>query len=129
MAAMALAPVASASSPIQSLSFTKACNPDFCTVTAASGPIPTGSTLTYSGPRFDPPLSSGFVLAVTGGAATGHCSLNWASGLGTCIIDGGTGVLAGFHANLSEWVDFGDGTFETFVFHLDGTYHVDGANS
>jgi hypothetical protein len=122
----ALAPLVSASSPA-GLSFTKMCNADFCTVANSSNTslIPNGSTLTYSGPRFDPHLSSGFVLATTGGTATGHCSLKWATGTGGCIIDGGTGSLAGMHAVLSEWVDFGNGEFETFVFHLDGTYHID----
>lgn len=122
----ALAPAVSASSPA-GLSFTKMCNPDFCTVANSSNTslVPNGSTLTYSGPRFDPHLSSGFVLATTGGTATGHCSLNWATGTGLCIIDGGTGSLTGLHAVLREWVDFGTGEFETFVFHLDGTYHID----
>ncbi len=125
-AVMALAPIASASTPA-GLSFAKMCNPDFCTIQDSSNPnlVPDGSTLTYGGPRFDPHLSSGFVLTTPGGTATGHCSLSWASGLGRCVVDGGTGSLAGFHAVLSEWVDFGTGDFATFVFHLDGTYHVD----
>jgi hypothetical protein len=125
-AVTALAPAVSASSPA-GLSFTKMCNPDFCTVGDSSNTslIPNGSTLIYSGPRFDPHLSSGFLLETSGGTATGHCSLSWATGLGRCIIDGGTGSLAGLHAVLSEWVDFGTGEFETFVFHLDGTYHID----
>ncbi|MEA2619985.1 MAG: hypothetical protein QOC97_758 [Chloroflexota bacterium] len=125
-AVMALAPVASASVSA-GLSFAKMCTPDVCTVQDSSNPslIPDGSTLTYFGPRFDPHLSSGFVLATSGGTATGHCSLSWATGTGHCIIAGGTGSLAGFHAVLSEWVDFGNGEFETFVFHLDGAYHVD----
>jgi hypothetical protein len=66
------------------------------------------------------------MLETSGGNATGHCSLSWATGLGRCIIGGGTGSLAGFHAVLAEWVDFGNGIdLETFVFHLDGAYHVD----
>jgi hypothetical protein len=122
---IALAPAVSASPP-DGLSFTKMCNPEFCTVANSSNVtlIPNGSTLSYSGPRFDPHLSSGFVLATTGGTATGHCSLKWATGTGGCIIEGGTGSLAGLHAVLSEWVDFGTGEFETFVFHLGGTYHI-----
>ena len=126
----ALAPAVSAS-PSSSLSFTKTCNPDFCTVANSSNPslIANGSTLTYGGPRFDPHLSSGFVLATPGGSATGHCNLSWATGIGRCIVDGGTGSLTGLHAVLSEWVDFGNGDFATFVFHLGGTYHIDGAGS
>lgn len=125
-AAAAVVPTTSASSP-HSMSFTKMCNPDFCTVDNSSAPnlIPDGSTLTYSGPRFDPHLSSGFVLRTTHGTASGHCTLSWASGLGHCIIGHGTGSLAGFHAALDEWVDFGTGDFSTFVFHLTGMYLID----
>jgi hypothetical protein len=77
------------------------------------------------GPRFDPHLSSGFVLETSTGTATGHCSLSWTTGTGRCIIDSGTGSLTGLHAVLSEWVDFGTGEFDTFVFHLDRSYHID----
>jgi len=119
------APGVSASQP-SGISFTKTCS-DWCIVANSSNPglIPNGSTLTYVGPRFDPHLSSGFVLDTGAGSAIGHCQLNWASGLGSCSIDRGTGSLAGLHVVLSEWVDFADGTFENFVFHLDGTYHVE----
>ncbi len=124
---LGLAQAAVASSP-SALSFTKTCVPDFCTVANSSDVslVPNGSTLTYSGPRFDPHLSSGLTLQTSTGTATGHCSLAWATGLGRCVIDGGTGSLRGLHAVLAEWVDFGTGEFESFVFHLDGTYHVDG---
>jgi hypothetical protein len=123
---VAAAPGVSASSSA-ALSFAKMCGPDVCTVTASSdtGLIPTGSTLTYSGPRFDPHLSSGFVLDTGAGTAAGHCTLSWATGLGHCVIGGGTGSLAGVHAVFSEWVDFADGDFANFVFHLDGTMHID----
>jgi hypothetical protein len=116
-----------AASSSTALSFEKMCTPDVCTVTATSNPalIPTGSTLTYSGPRFDPHLSSGFVLDTGTGTAAGHCTLSWATGLGHCVIGGGTGSLAGVHATFSEWVDFADGTFDNFVFHLDGSVHID----
>jgi hypothetical protein len=122
---VAVAPGVSASS-VAALSFEKMCT-DVCTVTASSnaGLIPTGSTLTYSGPRFDPHLSSGFVLDTGAGTAAGHCELSWATGLGRCVIGSGTGSLAGVHAVFSEWVDFADGTFENFVFHLDGWYLID----
>jgi hypothetical protein len=110
-----------------SLSFTKTCTPDLCTVAGSSetGLVPNGSTLTYSGPRFDPHLSSAFVLDTGDGSAKGHCSLAWSTGIGRCVIDGGSGSLAGLHAVLSEWVDFGTGDFASFVFHLDGSYHID----
>jgi hypothetical protein len=120
------APAVSASSST-AVSFAKMCTADGCTVTASSdvGLIPLGSTLTYSGPRFDPHLSSGFVLDTGTGTLAGHCTLSWATGLGHCILGGGTGSLGGVHAVLSEWVDFADGTFENFVFHLEGAYHIE----
>jgi hypothetical protein len=123
---VAAAPGVSASSST-AVSFAKMCTPDVCTVTASSNLalIPIGSTLTYSGPRFDPHLSSGFVLDTGTGTAAGHCTLSWATGLGHCVIGSGTGSLAGVHAVFSEWVDFADGTFENFVFHLDGAYHIE----
>ena len=124
-AVTALTPAVSASSPAD-LSFTKTCA-DVCTIANSSNPglIPDGSTLTYFGPRFDPHLSSAFLLETRDGTATGHCSLKWTTGTGLCVIDGGTSSLVGVHAVLWEWVDFGTGAFETFVFHLDGTYHID----
>jgi hypothetical protein len=123
---VAAAPGVSAS-PSTAVSFEKMCTPDVCIVTSSSNEdlIPVDSTLTYTGPRFDPHLSSGFVLDTGAGTALGHCTLSWATGLGHCRIGSGTGALAGIHAVFSEWVDFADGTFENFVFHLDGTYHTD----
>jgi hypothetical protein len=123
---VAVAPGVSASSSA-ALSFEKMCAPDICTVTASSnaGLIPIGSTLTYSGPRFDPHLSSGFILDTGAGTAAGHCTLSWATGLGHCVIGSGTGSLVGVHAVFSEWVDWGSGDFESFVFHLDGAVHID----
>ena len=121
----AFAPAASASPP-SGISFTKTCS-DWCVIGNSSNPslIPNGSTLTYFGPRFDPHLSSGFVLDTGTGSAIGHCQLSWATGIGSCSIDRGTGSLRGIHAVLSEWVDFAGPNLEDFVFHLDGTYHVD----
>lgn len=125
-AVAAFAPAVSAS-PSAALSFTKMCNPDFCTVGNSSNAtlVPNGSTLTYFGPRFDPHLSSGFVLATNAGSAIGHCQLNWATGIGSCVINRGSGSLAGIHAVFSEWVDFADGDFANFVFHLDGWAHIE----
>jgi hypothetical protein len=121
----AFAPVASAS-PSSGISFTKTACGDTCTVNwSSSSLIPAGSTLTYFGPRFDPHLSSGFVLDTGTGTAIGRCQLNWATGIGSCSIDRGTGSLAGIHVVLTEWVDFAGPNVEDFVFHLDGSYHVD----
>src|SRR6185369_362763 len=94
---VAVAPGDSASSS-SGISFTKTCA-DWCVVANSSNPslIPDGSTLTYFGPRFDPHLSSGFVLDTGAGSAVGRCQLSWATGIGACSIDRGTGSLAGIH--------------------------------
>jgi len=122
---VAAAPGVSASASSQ-ISFTKSCS-DWCVVANSSNPglIPDGSTLTYFGPRFDPHLSSGFVLDTGAGSAVGRCQLSWATGIGSCSINRGTGSLAGIHVVLREWVEFAGPTLPDFVFHLDGTYHID----
>ena len=38
--------------------------------------------------------------------ATGHCSVSYKTGEGTCVLTGGTGALAGLHANLKVTSDF-----------------------
>jgi hypothetical protein len=128
--AAAMAPSASAAATRGSVTFTKTCG-EICTVQDSDlGLIPPGSTLTYSGPRFDPHLSSGFVLDTPDGSAPGHCNLSWATGLGNCVIDPGSGTLAGFHAYLAESVDFVDpNDFGSWIFTLSGRYEVDAAHA
>ncbi|MDO8484419.1 MAG: hypothetical protein Q7S35_05690 [Candidatus Limnocylindrales bacterium] len=122
-------PAVAASSPINHIVMTKVCGPAdlaVCTVTETSDPgvIPLETYGVWTGPRFDPHLSSNVtIFAPDGGTATGHCSLSWTKGLGLCIFGGGTGSLAGFHANLHATLVAFDDT--TLTFTWDGTYHFD----
>jgi hypothetical protein len=125
-----LVPSVSASSPLGEVHLTKTCPTwtgeigSTCTVQTASGPIPVGTVATYYGPIFGPVVSSAVILTTPSGAtATGHCTLVWRpelsgdDGFGTCTFVGGTGSLAGFHANL-KITDHPD----TLVTNWDGTY-------
>lgn len=125
LALTVLAPSASAASPLGDLLLTKTCDAyNHCTVvTSTSGPLVVGTTGTYNGPEFDHRLSSEVVLATPdGGTATGHCTLSYATLLGTCSFARGTGSLAGFHANLT--VSSPDGA----VFTWAGTYFFGSAD-
>ena|SRR5450759_5122147 len=120
-----LVPSVSAASPLGEVHLWKTCAPTFptpatCTVqSSTSGPIPAGTVGTYSGPLFgNPRLSSEVVLLTPDqGTATGHCTLSFRTGLGTCTFARGTGSLAGFHANLDVTYHF-----DTGVTNWDGTY-------
>ena len=106
------------------LLLTKTCDAgDHCTViTSDSGPIPVGTEAFYSGPLLETRTTSGVLIRTpSGDTATGHCSLSYKTGLGTCAFTSGTGALEGFHANLKVSSDFV--TDPNGVFTWDGTYH------
>ena len=120
----------SASSPIGRVYLTKTCDAAFpatpiCTVQVSdAGPLPVGTEAyyTFAVLDFEKLLSAGVVLTTPGGdSATGHCTLSFKTGLGTCVFARGTGALAGFHANLK--VTFNPTTGVTI---WDGTYHFAG---
>jgi hypothetical protein len=122
-----LSPPMSASPSNRHLLLTKTCD-DFavshrCTVmTSEEGPIPVGTEAVYTGPVFANRVSSRVVLTTPGNdTATGHCTLSYQTGLGRCAFTGGTGVLAGFHANVEVTLDL-----ETLITTWDGTYHFIG---
>lgn len=120
LALAAIVPSVSASSS-GALHLTKTCDAyNHCTVqTSTAGPIPVGTQGFYSGPVFTNRLSSNLVLVTPGGStASGHCTLNYVSAVGTCTFNRGTGTLAGFHAVLTVTTDF-----ETFWW--DGSYHFE----
>ena len=76
-------------------------------VTSSSGPIPVDSDVNYFGPLLETRATSRILLTTpTGDTAGGHCTLSYRSGEGTCVIAGGTGALAGLHANLKVSSDF-----------------------
>lgn len=110
-----------ATAPHPVLLLTKTCNAiDHCTViTSSSGPFPVGSDVNYFGPLLEARTTSTIRVTTPGGdTADGHCSVSYKTGTGTCVITGGTGALAGLHANLevSSDADF-------VVFTWGGPYH------
>lgn len=120
----------SASSPIGRLFLTKTCDAAFpttpiCTVQVSeAGPLPAGTEAyyTFAVLDFDKLLSANVVLTTPDGdTATGHCTLSFKTGLGTCTFARGTGELAGLHANIE--VSFNPTTGVTI---WDGTYHFAG---
>lgn len=105
------------------LLLTKTCDAiDHCTViTAPSGPIPAGSDVNYLGPQVELRTASTIVVTTPGGdTATGHCSVGYKTGEGICVLTGGTGALAGLHANLKVTSDFV--TDPNGVFTWEGRY-------
>ena len=91
------------------LLLTKTCDAiDHCTViTSSSGPIPALSDVNYFGPVLELRTASAIVVTTpSGDTATGHCSVGYKTGEGTCVLTGGTGALAGLHANLKVTSDF-----------------------
>jgi hypothetical protein len=106
------------------LLLTKTCDAlDHCTViTSPSGPIPAGSDVNYFGPQLELRTASSIVVTTPGGdTATGHCSVGYKTGEGTCVLTGGTGALAGLHANLKVTSDFV--ADPNGVFTWEGRYH------
>jgi len=53
-----------------------------------------------------------------GTVATGHCRLEFATGVGLCTISDGTGALAGFRARVRVTAD----SSVPKLWHWDGTY-------
>ena len=114
----------SSASNQQSLLLTKTCDAiDHCAVTTSpAGPIPPGSDIDYSGPLLEDRTTSRIVVTTPGGdTATGHCSLSYKTFVGTCVLTGGTGALAGLHANVRVTSDFDSDP--AGVFTWEGRYH------
>ena len=104
------------------LLLTKTCGlVDHCTVkTSSAGPIPPDSDIYYSGPLLEARTTSRIVVTTPAGdTATGNCSLSYETFVGTCVLTGGTGALAGLHANVRVFLaDPDEG-----VFAWEGQYH------
>ena len=116
--------VATATHPV--LLLTKTCDAiDHCTVvTSSSGPIAVGSDVNYFGPLLEARTTSRIRVTTPGrDTADGHCSVSYKTGTGTCVITGGTGALAGLHANLDVSSDFSDPDHPEGVFTWEGRYH------
>ncbi len=93
----------------------------YCTIrTSNVKALKAGSKIFYVQPsRVRRTLDSDIVIYVKHGtAATGHCLLHLASGIGLCTISDGTGTLAGFHLRVRVTAD----TSTQNLWHWDGTY-------
>ena len=115
--------ISSASSQ-ERLLLTKTCDSiDHCRVkTSSAGPIPVESDIDYFGPLLEDRTTSRIVVTTPGGdTATGHCSLSYKTFVGTCVVTGGTGALAGLHANVRVISDFDSDP--AGVFTWEGRYH------
>lgn len=90
---------------------------DYCTVTSSNLPALADARIFYMQEAGATSLDSDTVIyAGSGNSATGHCSLDFTTGLGHCSIFGGTGSLEGLHASVvvsyisgSDWA--WDGTY------------------
>ena len=80
------------------------------------------SDIDYFGPLLEDRTTSRIVVTTPGGdTATGHCSLSYKTFVGTCVVTGGTGALAGLHANVRVTSDFDSDP--AGVFTWEGRYH------
>ena len=132
VAASVLAVTASAQSGARAnhrarpLHLTKECPPSqyqgqiggYCTVTSSNvAAITVGTKIFYAQAAGPTSLDSDIILyAGSGNTATGHCALDFATGLGRCTLSGGTGTLDGIRARVdvsyrggSDWA--WDGTY------------------
>ena len=115
VAASVLAVTASAQSSranhrARPLHLTKECPPSqyqgqiggYCTVTSSNVPaITVGTKIFYAQAAGPNSLDSDIILYVgPGKTATGHCQLEFATGLGHCTLSGGTRTLDGIRADV-----------------------------
>jgi hypothetical protein len=111
--------------PSQLLLIDKTCDaPDHCTVIHSfDGPLPVGTEVFYTGPLLTTRTTSAVqvVLPEERGTATGHCSVSYRTGTGICVLTGGTGELAGIHANLRVTSVFNE-EYEDGLFTWDGSF-------
>ena len=75
---------------------------EFCSVTSSNLPaIGVGAKIFYMQAAGPGSLDSDIIIyAGSGNTATGHCALDFATGLGLCTLAGGTGTLDRIHARV-----------------------------
>lgn len=105
---------------------TKTCPPDqyqgqiggYCTVLSSNVPaIAVGSKIFYAQAAGPTSLDSDIIVYVgAGNTATGHCALDFQTGIGQCTLSGGTGTLDGIRARVD--VSYVSG----YDWAWDGTY-------
>jgi hypothetical protein len=126
LAVTASAQSGAANHRIRPFHLTKECPPstmqgqigDYCTVTSSNVPaIRVGTKIFYAQAAGPTSLDSDVILYVgRGKTATGHCSLDFATGLGQCRLFGGTRTLDGIRARVD--VSYRGG----YDWAWDGTY-------
>jgi hypothetical protein len=94
----------------QPFHLTKECPPstmqgqigDYCTVTSSNvAAIPVGTLIFYAQAAGPTSLDSDVILyAGPANTATGHCELDFATGVGRCTLSGGTRRLDGIRARV-----------------------------
>ncbi len=107
---------------------TKTCPPSqyqgqiggYCTVTSSNvAAIGVGTKIFYAQAAGPTSLDSDIILyAGPGDTATGHCALDFATGLGQCSLSGGTRSLNNIHARVD--VSYAGG----YDWAWDGTYRL-----
>ena len=118
--------VAASSHRTRELHITKECSEykglagSFCTFTSSNvRGIKVGAKIFYASPAGLTNLDSDVVIrSGRHTTATGHCFLDFATGIGECKFWKGTGKLSGFHANIV--VSY----LGKFDWAWDGTYRV-----
>jgi hypothetical protein len=95
----------------------------YCTIRSSNvKALKVGSKIFYVQPAGQTALDSDVVIHVKRGtAATGHCFLRHATGVGLCTISDGTGTLAGFRLRVRVKAS----SSIPKLFHWDGTYSFD----
>jgi hypothetical protein len=90
----------------------------YCTVTSSNLPaIGVGANIFYMQAAGPASLDSDIIIyAGPGNTTTGHCALDFATGIGLCTLAGGTGTLDRIHARVD--VSYLGG----FDWAWDGTY-------
>lgn len=133
----ALAPTVSASSHSRDLHVTKECSAyagaagQYCTITSSNlAAIPVGSRVIYERALTSSILDTDITLDPPGRGdmAFGHVHLDLTAGVGTAVLTGGTGKLAGFMASVAvtfsggpNWAWDGTYSFSRDNFYLDKT--------
>jgi hypothetical protein len=89
----------------------------FCTITSSNvEAIPVGSKVVYASPAGEKGIESAIKITTSEDEhVAGHVVLDMESNTGTVTLTGGTGALAGLHADTVV-------TFDGSEWHWDGTY-------
>jgi hypothetical protein len=93
-----------------------------CTITQSNlAEIPVGSTITYASAAVGASLDTDIAIDPPGtnDNAAGHCTLNLATGIGTCTLSGGTGRFSALSASVAV------SNVSGAIYAWDGTYSFD----